>query len=328
MAGLGILRVACAAALVAVGVAGCGDMAPRHLKPMSAETRAALAHKSMRPEAPMFIRVYKAESELEVWKQRDDGKFALYKTYPVCNWSGVLGPKLKEGDKQAPEGFYRVNAEQMNPYSKYYLAFNIGFPNSYDAANGRTGKFVMVHGDCKSVGCYAMTDAIMEEIYIIARESLRGGQQTFDIHAYPFRMTEANMAKVKGNKWEPFWRTLKKGHDYFEKVKQPPSVAVCEKRYLVNVAFRIGVDEKIDPAGPCPTYQQLPMEALPQQSRFQEAAIQGPNDPSLSLGGDPTSVTAAIPDARPIGSSLGLGFTSRTHKPFKAFMLGPSIRAP
>lgn len=328
MVGGSILRALSAAVIVAVSLGGCGDFASRHLKPMSPETRAELAKKGMRPEAPIFIRVYKAESELEVWKVRDDGSFALFKTYPVCNWSGNLGPKIKEGDKQAPEGFYRVTAEQMNPYSKYYLAFNIGFPNKFDAANGRTGKFVMIHGDCKSVGCYAMTDAIMEEIYIIARESLRGGQPYFDVHAYPFRMTTQNMAKVKSHQWAPFWNTLKRGYDYFETVKQPPSVAVCEKRYLVNVAFRIGVDEEIDPKGPCPSHQALPMQALPRASRFQNAKLQGPADPSLQLSGNPSAMTAAIPDQRPVGSSLGLEFTSQRNKPFKAFMLGPSTPAP
>ena len=89
----------------------------------------------------------------------------IFKTYPICSYSGGLGPKIQQGDRQAPEGFYLVSLEQLNPRSKYYLAFNVGFPNAYDRAYGRTGSNIMVHGDCTSSGCYAMTDAVMEEIY-------------------------------------------------------------------------------------------------------------------------------------------------------------------
>ena len=154
-----------------------------------------LGKKGMDPQAPIFIRIFKEESELEIWKLKSDGRFYHFKTYPICNWSGEIGPKLKEGDRQAPEGFYSVSREQMNPNSKYHLAMNLGFPNAYDKAHGRTGEFLMIHGKCKSAGCYAMTDALMEEIYAIARNSFLGGNDTFEVHAFPFRMTEANMAR-------------------------------------------------------------------------------------------------------------------------------------
>ena len=123
-----------------------------------------LGKKGMKLETPLFVRVFKEESELEVWKQRDDGRFYHFKTYPICNWSGTLGPKIQQGDMQAPEGFYSVPQSQMNPNSQYHLAFNLGYPNSYDRANRRTGEFLMIHGKCKSAGCYAMTDALIEEI--------------------------------------------------------------------------------------------------------------------------------------------------------------------
>ena len=146
------------------------------------------------------MRIFKEESELEVWKARDDGRFYHFKTYPICNWSGNVGPKTTLGDKQAPEGFYRVANTQMNPNSQYYLAFNLGYPNAYDRALQRTGDALMVHGKCKSVGCYAMTDALIEEIYTLAREALKGGQESFEVHAFPFRMTEANMARYAGQR--------------------------------------------------------------------------------------------------------------------------------
>ncbi len=208
---------------------------PPHLKPLPKDTMMLLGRKGMRPEQPIFVRIFKEESELEIWKQRDDGQFYHFKTYPICNWSGDLGPKIKRGDKQAPEGFYRVTRHQMNPNSNYHLAFNLGYPNAFDRAHGRTGEFLMVHGDCKSAGCYAMTDGLMEEIYALAREAFIGGQEAFEVHAFPFRMTDEKMALHEDSPHYEFWRTLKEAYDFFEETRIPPSIAVCERRYLVNV---------------------------------------------------------------------------------------------
>ena len=180
-----------------IALGGCGQFSPPYLKPLSAQTQALLNQKGMTAESPILVRIFKSESELEIWKAKDDGRFYHFKTYPICDWSGTLGPKVNQGDRQTPEGFYLVSAPQMNPKSKYYLAFNLGFPNAYDRSNGRTGADIMVHGDCKSAGCYAMTDGVVEEIYIVAREALAGGQQSFQVQAYPFRMTKANMEKHK-----------------------------------------------------------------------------------------------------------------------------------
>ena len=123
---------------------------------------------------------------MEIWKQNRDGEYALLKTYPICRWSGDLGPKKKQGDRQAPEGFYTITPGQMNPNSNYYLAFNTGYPNAYDRAWGYTGSELMVHGDCSSRGCYAMTDEQIQEIYALARESFFGGQKSFPA-CRPFR---------------------------------------------------------------------------------------------------------------------------------------------
>ena len=170
------------------------EIAP-HLRPLPHDTMMLLGKKGMDAQAPIFIRIFKEESELEIWKQRDDGRFYHFKTYPICNWSGDLGPKVRYGDRQAPEGFYTVTREQMNPDSKYHLALNLGYPNAYDRSQKRTGDFLMIHGNCKSAGCYAMTDALIEEIYAIARESFIGGNDSFQVHAFPFRMTNENMAR-------------------------------------------------------------------------------------------------------------------------------------
>ena len=175
------LRGLLLAVLTGCVVAACGSapVIPPAAQPLSNETLSLLAKKGMTPAAPIFVRIFKEESELEVWKARDDGRFYHFKTYPICNWSGELGPKVTQGDKQAPEGFYTVAQGQMKPDSKFYLAFNLGYPNAYDRALNRTGEALMVHGKCKSAGCYAMTDALAEEIYGLAREAFIGGQTSF-----------------------------------------------------------------------------------------------------------------------------------------------------
>ncbi|MFN0217733.1 MAG: L,D-transpeptidase family protein [Hyphomicrobium sp.] len=220
--------------------------------PLSEATLATLAKKGMQPGSQVFVRIFKEESELEIWKQRDDGRFYHFKTYPICNWSGDVGPKLVEGDRQAPEGFYTITPTLMNPNSKFYLSFNVGFPNAYDRAHKRTGNSVMVHGKCRSAGCYAMTDALMEEIYGITRESLKAGHPSFELHAYPFRMTDARMQEMKKHRWYLFWQTLKQGYDHFEKHRIPPTVVTCNSRYVVNV---VAPQSRIDPTGPCPAFQ-------------------------------------------------------------------------
>jgi murein L,D-transpeptidase YafK len=240
---------------VACLLAACSQVAENTpaTRPLSVEAMHLLGSKGMTPAAPIFIRIFKEESELELWKQRKDGHFYHVKTYPVCNYSGGLGPKVQQGDKQAPEGFYTVARTQMNPNSQFHLAFNLGYPNAYDKSWKRTGDFLMVHGKCKSAGCYAMTDALIEEIYALARESFIGGQETIHVHAFPFRMTEANLARHKSNPWMPFWQTLKEGYDYFETARKVPTVAVCARKYHVNVSVPPNV--RLDPEGACPRFE-------------------------------------------------------------------------
>ena len=183
----------------------------------------------------VFVRIYKQEAELELWL-RDGEKFSLLHSYPICKHSGFLGPKLKEGDKQAPEGFYAVTKKQLNPGSRHYRAFNLGFPNEYDRAHGRTGSALMVHGGCTSIGCYAMTDLGVGEIYRVMEKALNSGQKKVPVHVFPFRMTKANMAKAPAGKWVPFWENIKAGHDLFEANGVPPKVGVCNKRYAFGTA--------------------------------------------------------------------------------------------
>ncbi|MCC6780130.1 MAG: murein L,D-transpeptidase [Hyphomicrobiales bacterium] len=248
--------LASAALATTLALAGCNtDSTPsvggRHLQPLSEKMLADIESRNMAPESPILVRIFKEESELEVWKEDRTGKFALLRTYPVCRWSGELGPKIKEGDRQAPEGFYTITPGLMNPNSNYYLAINTGFPNAYDRANGRTGAFLMIHGDCSSRGCYAMTDEQIAEIYSLARESFFGGQKSFQIQAMPFRMTALNMARHRNSPHMAFWKMLKQGYDHFEVTRHEPKVDVCERRYV----FDAEGGSKFGAADRCPAYR-------------------------------------------------------------------------
>ena len=196
---------------------------------------ALMSTKGMSKDDPILVRAYKKESELEVWKRGSNGKYALLKTYPICRWSGQLGPKTREGDRQVPEGFYTVTPAQMNPNSNFYLSFDTGYPNAFDRSFGRNGGDIMVHGSCSSRGCFAMTDQNIAEIYAIAREALGAGQRGFQFQSYPFRMTAENLAKHRMDQNIAFWKNLKEGYDTFEVTKDELQVAVGRGRYEFNV---------------------------------------------------------------------------------------------
>jgi murein L,D-transpeptidase YafK len=272
---------------------------PAHLRPISHESIMLLGKKGLETNSPIFVRVFKEESELEVWKQRPDGRFEHFKTYPVCNWSGDLGPKIKQGDRQAPEGFYTVNRNQMNPNSSFHLAFNLGYPNNLDRAHGRTGDFLMVHGKCASAGCYAMTDAVIEEIYALAREAFIGGQEKFQVHAFPFRMTDENMARHAKHPAMPFWQTLKEGYDDFEATLQPPNIVVCSRRYVVNPVWRNLQPVRLEADQACPSYNRLPPEPL-RAPPGQQVAEQ-----RIVVPGIRTRTAANIPSTMATMMSLG-----------------------
>lgn len=209
-------------------------------KPLPTTTLAAQTMKAIGENAPVYLRLFKEESELEVWQQRADGRYVNIKTFPICKWSGALGPKEKHGDLMAPEGFYSVDRDGLKPDSKYHLALNIGYPNALDRALGRNGDFIMVHGDCKSVGCFAMTDENIEEIYGFVREALDGGEARVQVHIFPFRMSRENSARHAGHPAEATWAPLQVAYDDFAASRVPPRIAACSKRYVVNPLAPIG----------------------------------------------------------------------------------------
>jgi murein L,D-transpeptidase YafK len=226
--------------------------ATRELPP---ELLALLRQKRMPKTSPIILRVFKEEAELEVWKQDTSGLFQFLKTYPICRWSGDLGPKFWEGDRQTPEGFYTITPALMNPNSNYYLAINTGYPNSFDKANKRNGSLLMIHGDCSSSGCYAMTDEQISEIYSLARDALLG-RPTFQVQAYPFRLTPANLARHRDSPNLAFWKMLKIGNDHFETTHLEPKAEVCDRRYVFDAQPPANSPDPLVfvPTGRCPAY--------------------------------------------------------------------------
>jgi murein L,D-transpeptidase YafK len=240
---------------LAAGLAGCNvetvQRTPaRASAPVPQATLALMAEKQTDRNAPILIRAYKKEAEIEIWKQNRAGDYVLLKSYPVCRWSGQLGPKRKEGDRQVPEGFYTVSASQMNPFSAYWLAFNVGYPNPLEKSMGRSGGDIMVHGTCSSRGCFAMTDAQIEEIYSVMREAFNAGQKNIQFQSYPFHMTAENLAKFRHDPNMPYWKNLKEGSDHFEVTKREPKINYCGQRYVFNAE----TSAHFEPSAQCPSY--------------------------------------------------------------------------
>jgi len=253
-------------------------------QPVPPKLIAAMVEKNMDLQSPILVRLFKQEAELEVWKQDRSGRFELLKTYPICRWSGDLGPKVREGDRQAPEGFYAITPAQMNPTSAYYLSFNTGYPNAYDRSLGHSGSELMVHGDCSSRGCYAMTDEQIAEIYSLGRESFFGGQKSFQFQAYPFHMTALNLARHRNSPHMAFWKMIKEGNDHFEVTHQEPKVDFCEKKYVFDAVK--APDARRDPvfeaSSKCPAYV-IPDE-LASATREKQDADQAEFDRLVSKG--------------------------------------------
>lgn len=230
--------------IAAAALAGCNDtldsvdtpvnVSNKVEQPLPQRILTEMRTKGMERTSPIAIRIFKEEGVLEIWKAKTNNRFEKISEYSICAWSGRLGPKVKEGDRQAPEGFYPLSPHHLNPNSKYYLAINTGYPNRFDQANGRNGTNLMIHGACSSSGCYSMTDAQILEIYAFARDAFKGGQQTIQLQAFPFRMTAENMARHRHSPHYAFWQNLKVGYDNFEVTKRPPEVNVCEKKYIFN----------------------------------------------------------------------------------------------
>jgi len=226
-----LLLLAC----TAVGMAQAADRASRAAGRVTPLLQPLLQAAQAQMGSPVFLRGFKQASEMELWVEGSAG-WRLLKTYPVCAWSGELGPKLAQGDRQTPEGIYRVGRRQLNPASSYHLSFNLGYPNAYDRSHGRTGDYLMVHGACVSVGCYAMTHAGIEEIYTLVAAALKNGQSKVAVHLFPFRLEAATLAQQREHRWFDFWTELAPIYAAFERDHQPPSVEVRDGHYRLQNA--------------------------------------------------------------------------------------------
>lgn len=238
-----------------LALAGCGGIVPKSSSLRATQSIKQSVVDKMKsmgssPGQATMVRIFKEENALEIWKRTAAGGYKFFKSYEICAYSGTFGPKIKEGDRQAPEGFYNISAGLMNPNSNYYLSFDTGFPNKFDRAWGRTGSDLMVHGDCSSRGCYSMTDEAIAEIYAIIRESFNGGNPVVQLQIFPFRMTPQKMAAYSTNPNIGFWQNIKEGYDRFEIAKVPPSWDVCEKKYVFDLKSADGTP--LDAAAACP----------------------------------------------------------------------------
>ena len=273
------MRVLLSIAAILIGLfalSGCqgsiDDLSPKATRELPASIVQKMKAKGMKKNAPVYFRLFKDEHVVEVWKQKDNGKFDMVQNYNICAWSGTLGAKYKQGDRQAPEGYYPIRPAQMNPASKYFLSINTGFPNAFDRANGRTGSDLMIHGACSSSGCYSMTDESVAQIFAFARDAFAGGQQEIILEALPFRMTPEKMAIFSAHKDFKFWSMLREGYDSFELTKMPPKVDFCEKKYVFNRVAESGsfsVNAACPPSRP--RWPQLTPVLTSYDSKFQSS---------------------------------------------------------
>ena len=227
-----ILVICLAATLAACNTTSIDSR--RGLAPQSESIINASLSAGSTATSPVLLRIFKQSNELELWRMTKNGTYVLVRTYNICAFSGELGPKIRQGDRQAPEGFYSIGAGQLNYNSIRFLSLNTGFPNKFDKQNGYTGSSLMIHGGCDSAGCYAIEDAPIQEVFTAVRDALRAGQRSVQLQIYPFRLSTWNMYFNNTNKHISFWRQLKVGYDKFELSRQELNVSVVKGKYIIN----------------------------------------------------------------------------------------------
>ncbi|MFO0550067.1 MAG: L,D-transpeptidase family protein [Polyangiaceae bacterium] len=178
------------------------------------------------PPAQVLFRVFKQENELELWAASTaDGQLGKIATYRICYASGAIGPKRKEGDRQVPEGFYTLNAYTST--WKYHLMMYVSYPNGLDKIRGgpTPGGEIYIHGNCVSVGCIAMGDERIEELWLVAH-TLNEAGGVVHLHVFPTRGLTELLASGTMPEHHDFWANLKTGYDYFEERRRLPVVSV------------------------------------------------------------------------------------------------------
>jgi len=195
-----------------------------------------LRHHGMeKHDVHILIVAFKAEMTLELYaKKRNDAVYTLIAVYRTCMTSGTLGPKRQQGDKQIPEGFYRIN--RFNPKSQFHLSLGINYPNASDkilATAEDPGDNILIHGGCFTIGCLPVTDDKIKEIYLYALWARNNKQTDIPVYIFPFRMTESKFriySTIYAKKPElvRFWENLKIGHNKFFSEKKVLDVSVNE----------------------------------------------------------------------------------------------------
>jgi murein L,D-transpeptidase YafK len=217
--------------LIAAANAASKSWHPESVAAREAELAQEFAVKGLKLGSPVFIRVYKQTSEMELWVQQGP-RYVHFKTYGICRWSGFLGPKFYEGDRQSPEGLYRITTSDLIVNRRWDRAMNINFPNSFDSMNGRGGSGILIHGGCGSIGCFAVQNESVEDVYGAVRAALKGGQAYVPVLALPFRFTSLAPEKEDTLQMSEFWADLRRADLLFERDKIPPAAWICDGRYL------------------------------------------------------------------------------------------------
>jgi murein L,D-transpeptidase YafK len=193
-------------------------------------------------DQPIYLRIIKETNTLQVWVF--SGKeFKLFKSYDICFFSGGLGTKMRDGDSKSPEGYYTIKPSQLNPMSTYHLSINVGYPNVLEKQLKYTGDAIMIHGDCVSIGCFAMTDPVIEEVYTLVYEAFLHGQKSIELNILPFKMDDAHMKTYASSPNIAFWRNLKTGYDIFQRTHMPPIVSVNNKSYVFTEVNNLLADQ-------------------------------------------------------------------------------------
>lgn len=188
------------------------------------------AEKGLKLGSPVFLRVYKQTSEMELWVLQGP-RYELFKTYKICRWSGGLGPKFYEGDRQSPEGLYRITASDLIVNRRWVRAMNINYPNNFDHLNGRGGSGILIHGGCGSIGCFAIQNENVQEVYGAVRAALRNSQAYVPVLALPFRFSALAPEKEDTLHMSEFWSDLRRADLLFERDRLPPTAWICDGRY-------------------------------------------------------------------------------------------------
>jgi murein L,D-transpeptidase YafK len=204
------------------------------------------------PLQQVYLRSFKLENIIELWvKDESNPKFQFFKAFKVCGSNGKLGPKRKEGDKQVPEGFYYIN--QFNPNSNYHLSLGINYPNVSDrilADAVKPGGEIYIHGDCVSVGCLAINDEQIEDLYLLSAIAKSSGQEYVPVHIFPAKFNASKSKEVVGKilkentEYTPFVNAMQSVFYYFEKERQLPAILINGKgQYVIeDVEIPVTID--------------------------------------------------------------------------------------